>query len=231
MGAAAVAIADVDADGHPDLHVSNSKEGSRNRLYRNRGDGTFEESPSGSASPMSISAKPACRWAPCSATTTTTGSRIFYKWGRPELFHNEQGTVHTGHQRIAAAWANINPPCGSTTIATAARSLPRRLLSRTREPWQLADTKMMPESFEYAKNGGRSTSIAISEGAFEEVSAGRPDVHALGLAAVAADLRGTGYPDCSSPTITAYPSSSSTRADVSARPAAKPASATRRRAA
>ena len=27
----------------PDLYVTNSREGSKNRLYRNRGDGTFED--------------------------------------------------------------------------------------------------------------------------------------------------------------------------------------------
>ncbi|HEY6553634.1 MAG TPA: VCBS repeat-containing protein, partial [Vicinamibacteria bacterium] len=42
MGAA-VAVVDFDADGHPDLYVTNSKEGSKNRLYRNRGDSTFED--------------------------------------------------------------------------------------------------------------------------------------------------------------------------------------------
>ena len=41
--APAVAIVDVDADGHADLYVTNSKEGSKNRLYRNKGDGTFED--------------------------------------------------------------------------------------------------------------------------------------------------------------------------------------------
>ena len=38
MGAA-VAVVDVDRDGFSDLYVTDSKEGSRNRLYRNRGDG------------------------------------------------------------------------------------------------------------------------------------------------------------------------------------------------
>jgi enediyne biosynthesis protein E4 len=42
MGAS-VAIADIDNDTRPDLYVTNSGEGSKNRLYRNRGDGTFED--------------------------------------------------------------------------------------------------------------------------------------------------------------------------------------------
>src|SRR5688500_6900545 len=42
MGAA-VAVADFDRDGWQDLYVTNSGEDSYNRLYRNRGDGTFED--------------------------------------------------------------------------------------------------------------------------------------------------------------------------------------------
>src|SRR5512147_2963985 len=38
---AAVAVADFDRDGWQDFYVTNSAEGSLNRLYRNRGDGTF----------------------------------------------------------------------------------------------------------------------------------------------------------------------------------------------
>jgi hypothetical protein len=63
--------------------------------------------------------------------------------------------------------------------------------------WQLADTKMMPESFEYAKNGGRKYLYRnLGQGRFEEVSAkvGLTSTR-WALAAVAADLRGTGYPD------------------------------------
>jgi hypothetical protein len=40
---AAVAVADFDKDGWQDFYVTNSREGSLNRLYRNKGDGTFED--------------------------------------------------------------------------------------------------------------------------------------------------------------------------------------------
>ncbi|MGC4080674.1 MAG: VCBS repeat-containing protein [Vicinamibacterales bacterium] len=63
--------------------------------------------------------------------------------------------------------------------------------------WNLSDTRMMPESFEYAKNGGRKYLFRnLGGGRFEEVSeqVGITS-RRWALAAVAADLRGTGYPD------------------------------------
>ena len=42
MGAS-VAVADFDRDGWQDFYVTNSRENSLNRLYRNKGDGTFED--------------------------------------------------------------------------------------------------------------------------------------------------------------------------------------------
>src|SRR6478672_7330680 len=42
MGAA-VAVVDFDRDGWQDLYVINSGEGTKNALYRNRHDGTFED--------------------------------------------------------------------------------------------------------------------------------------------------------------------------------------------
>jgi hypothetical protein len=63
--------------------------------------------------------------------------------------------------------------------------------------WKLADTRMMPESFEYANNGGRKYLFRnLGGGKFEEVSAQVGlSSRRWALAAVAADLRGTGYPD------------------------------------
>src|SRR4029078_9080457 len=40
---ASVSVADFDGDGNPDLYFTNSRFGERNALYRNRGDGTFED--------------------------------------------------------------------------------------------------------------------------------------------------------------------------------------------
>src|SRR5690606_11879136 len=42
MGAAA-AVADYDRDGWLDVYITNSREGSANKLYRNNGDGTFAD--------------------------------------------------------------------------------------------------------------------------------------------------------------------------------------------
>ncbi|HZF73065.1 MAG TPA: VCBS repeat-containing protein, partial [Gemmatimonadaceae bacterium] len=40
---ASVSVTDFDGDGKPDLYFTNSRFGEPNALYRNRGDGTFED--------------------------------------------------------------------------------------------------------------------------------------------------------------------------------------------
>ena len=201
MGAA-VAVADVDADGHADLYVTNSKEGSRNRLYRNRGDGTFEDV--------------ADRFGVADVNRVETGVSMgavfgdydndgfedlfLYRWGRPELFRNEQGRRFARVTDGAAlpSWANINTAVWLDYDRDGRLDLflggyyPERL-----NLWKLADTKIMPESFEYAANGGRKYLFRnLGHGRFEEVSAKAGLVSTRwALAAVAADLRGTGYPD------------------------------------
>jgi enediyne biosynthesis protein E4 len=201
MGAA-VAVVDVDRDGHVDLYVSNSKEGSRNRLYRNRGDGTFEDV----AERLGVSDLNQ------RDTGVTMGSvwgdydndgfddLLLYRWGRAELFHNERGRGFTRvtEQAGLPSWANIN------TAVWLDFDRDGRLdmflggyFAEHVNLWRLADTRMMPESFEYANNGGRKYLFRnLGGGRFEEMSA-RAGLSSRrwALAAVAADLRGTGYPD------------------------------------
>jgi len=201
MGAA-VSVVDVDADGSPDLYVTNSREGSPNHLYRNRGNGTFEE----------IAQRLGIADLNHAETGVSMGSvwgdydndgfddLLLYRWGRPELYHNDGGRGFTRVSELAGlpAWANVN----SAVWLDYDRD--GRLdfflggyYPETVNLWKLADTRMMPESFEYAKNGGRKYLFHnLGGGHFEEVSerAGLSS-RRWSLAAVAGDLRGTGYPD------------------------------------
>jgi hypothetical protein len=201
MGAA-VAVVDFDADGHNDLYVTNSREGSLNGLYRNRGDGTFEE----------IAARVGLADLNQRGSGVSMGSVwgdydndgyedvLLYRWGRPELFHNDAGTHFTRVSEAAGlpAWANVNAAVWLDYDRDGLLDIflggyyPERV-----NLWQLADTKIMPESFEYANNGGRKYLFHnLGHGRFEEVSekVGLSS-RRWALAAVAADLRGTGYPD------------------------------------
>ena len=96
MGAA-VSIVDFDRDGWLDIYVTNSGEGSHNRLYRNLGDGTFQD----------VAAEMGVADVNQAGTGVSMGAvwgdydndgyedLFLYKWGRPELFHNEQGRSFT----------------------------------------------------------------------------------------------------------------------------------------
>ena len=201
MGAA-VAIVDVDRDGLADLYVTNSAEGSHNRLYRNRGDGTFED------------VAPALGLAALNepATGVSMGSvwgdydndgfpdLLLYRWGRPELFHNDGGRAFTrvSDQAGLPAWANINSAIWFDFDRDGRLDFfMGGYYADSVNLWSLPTTKIMPESFEYASNGGRKYLYRnLGGGHFEEVSAARGLVSTRwALAAVAADLRGTGQPD------------------------------------
>jgi enediyne biosynthesis protein E4 len=201
MGAG-VSVVDVDADGWPDLYVTNSGEGSKNHLYRNRGDGTFED----------IAERLGIADLNHSDTGVSMGAvwgdydndgyedLLLYRWGKPELFHNNGGRSFTSVSASAGlpAWANINSAIWFDYDRDGRLDFfmggyyPERV-----NLWKLADTKIMPESFEYARNGGRKYLFHnLGNGRFEEVSeqVGLSS-RRWALAAVAADLRGSGYPD------------------------------------
>jgi hypothetical protein len=201
MGAA-VSVADVDADGHPDLYVTNSREGSQNRLYRNRGNGTFEEVAAGFGIADLNHPGTGVSMGSVFGDYDNDGFEdlFLYRWGKPELFHNDGGRGFSRATDTAGlvSWANINAAIwldfdrdGRLDIFLGGY-YPERL-----NLWRLADTRIMPESFEYANNGGRKYLYRnLGGGRFEEVSAKVGLVSTRwSLAAVAADLRGTGYPD------------------------------------
>jgi hypothetical protein len=201
MGAA-VAVADFDRDGWQDFYVTNSGEGSLNRLYRNQGHGTFSDV----AGPMGVADVNQ------RATGVSMGAvwgdydndgwddLFLYRYGRPELFHNEQGQrfVAVGERAGLPKWVNAN---SATWLDYDRDGLLDLFIAGYWadhvDLWKLETTKIMPESFEYATNGGRKYLLHNrGDGTFEDKA------EALGiksrrwtLALIAADLLGTGYPD------------------------------------
>jgi hypothetical protein len=201
MGAS-VSVADFDRDGWQDLYVTNSGEGSQNRLYRNTGTGSF----------VDVAAAVGLADVNRIGTGVSMGSLwgdfdndgyedlFLYKYGKPELFRNNGGTTFVPVSARAGlpAWVNANAAVwldfdrdGWLDLFLAGYWDERVDL------WKLQTTRIMPESFEYAQNGGRKYLFRNNgDGTFDEVA------EALGirsrrwtLAVAAADLSGSGYPD------------------------------------
>ncbi|HXF96457.1 MAG TPA: VCBS repeat-containing protein, partial [Gemmatimonadales bacterium] len=90
---ASVSVVDFDRDGWQDLHLTNSAVDSRNALYRNRGDGTFEDvAPRLGLADVNRRSTGVSMGAVWGDYDNDGYEDLFlFRWGRPELFHNEQG--------------------------------------------------------------------------------------------------------------------------------------------
>ena len=201
MGAA-VSIVDFDRDGWLDIYVTNSGEGSRNALYRNLGNGQFKD----------VAEEAGIADVNRPGTGVSTGAvwgdydndgyedLFLVKWGRPELFRNAPDgrftrvTDEAGFPR----WINANTAVWLDYDGDGRLDLfVGGYYAEDIDLWNLTHTRVRPDSFEYATNGGRKYLFrSLGGGRFEEVS------EKLGiasrrwaLAAGAADLRGTGRPD------------------------------------
>src|ERR1700682_4561286 len=201
MGAA-VSIVDFDRDGWPDLYATNSATGSQNHLYRNLHDGTFQDvAPQMGLADVNQSGTGVSMGAVWGDYDNDGYEDLFLiKWGKPELFHNDQGR---GFTRVTKA-ANLPPWINANTAVWFDYDGDGLLdlfvggyYSEDVDLWHLKTTRMMPESFEYAKNGGRKYLFPnLGGGKFEEVSAQLGiNSRRWALAASAADLRGTGHQD------------------------------------
>jgi hypothetical protein len=201
MGAS-VSIVDFDRDGWQDIYAVSSSEGGRNALFRNLGNGSFRDVAGevglADVNPAGTGVGMGAVWG--DYDNDGYEDVFVYKWGKPELFHNDAGKQFTSVTAGAGLppWANANTAIWFDYDNDGKLDLfiggyyPENV-----NLWRLTTTKIMPESFEYASNGGRKYLYHnLGGGRFEEVS------QQLGiasrrwaLAAVAADLRGTGYPD------------------------------------
>jgi hypothetical protein len=199
---AAVAVVDFDRDGWQDLYVTSSGEGSLNQLFRNKGDGTFEDI-AGGVGLADVNRR---------GTGVSMGSVwgdfdndgwedvLLYKYGRPALFRNDKGRAFLPVDEAAGLprWVNAN----SATWLDYDRDGWLDLFIAGYWPdnvdlWRLETTKIMPESFEYANNGGGKYLLRNQgDGTFADTTEAMGiRSHRWTLAVVAADLLGTGYPD------------------------------------
>ena len=201
MGAS-VSIVDFDRDGWPDIYVTNSAEGSKNHLYRNMHDGMFkdvaEELGIADVNQPGTGVSMGAVWG--DYDNDGYEDLFLIKWGRPELFHNNQGKGFTRVSEAAGLppWINANTAVWFDYDGDGLLDLfVGGYYPEDVDLWHLKSTKMMPDSFEYAKNGGRKYLFHnLGNGKFEEVSAKLGiDSRRWALACSAADLRGTGHPD------------------------------------
>ncbi len=201
MGAG-VSIVDFDRDGLSDIYVVNSAIGSKNALYRNLGNGSFKD----------VAAEMGLADLNQEGTGVSTGAvwgdydndgyddLFLIKWGRPELFHNDrgQGFTRVSGQAGLPKWVNANTAIWLDYDGDGFLDLfVGGYYAEDINLWHLTTTRIMPDSFEYAKNGGRKYLFHnLGNGKFEEVSEKVGiNSHRWALAAAAADLRGTGHPD------------------------------------
>jgi hypothetical protein len=199
---ASVSVADFDGDGWPDLYFTSSRFGEPNALYRNRGDGTFEE--------VAASAGLANLNRPGEGVSMGSiwgdfdndgrEDLLVYRYGYLALFHNVDGhrfedvTEKAGLRR----WVNSNGAIWIDYDRDGLLDLYVTAYFRSDvDLWHLSTTRIMHDSFEFATNGGRHLLFHnLGGGRFEDVT----DRMGLAstrwtLAAAAADFNGDGWPD------------------------------------
>ena len=198
---AGVSVTDFDGDGWPDLYFTNSRFGEPNALYRNRGDGTFEEvaGPAGLADVnrpgdgVSMGAV----WG--DFDNDGREDLLVYRYGYLALFRNIDG--HRFEDVTAKAglhtWINSNGAIWFDYDRDGLLDLYVTAYFRDVDLWHLASTRIMHNSFEFATNGGKNRLFHnLGNGTFQDVTdAMGVGSTRWGLAAASADFNGDGWPD------------------------------------
>jgi hypothetical protein len=159
MGAA-VSVVDFDRDGWQDIYATNSGEGSFNALYHNQHDGTFKDvGPAMGVADVNHAETGVSTGAVWGDYDNDGYEDLFlYKWGRPELFHNDggRGFTRVTEQAGLPLWVNADTAIWFDYDRDGLLDLfLGGYYPESVDLWHLKDTRMMPESFEYARNGGR----------------------------------------------------------------------------
>ena len=199
---ASVSVCDFDNDGWNDFYVTNSCFGYKNALYHNQRDGTFidvaESMGVADLNKEGSGVSMGAVWA--DYDNDGYEDLLVYKWGKPELFKNEQGKRFTNvtDKSGLPGWINANSAIWFDYNSDGYVDLfiggyfPEDI-----DLWHLKSTKILTESFEYSQNGGRNYLFKnTGKGTFIDVTAetGLTSTRWT-LAAGAADVNRDGYPD------------------------------------
>jgi enediyne biosynthesis protein E4 len=209
---AAVAAADFDGDGRVDLYVTNSGRGSPNRLFHDRGDGTFEDV-AARAGVACGNPEGACMHAVFGDVNGDGRPDLYVvKWGEAnQLFVNQgDGTFRdVTRQAGVGYWGYGNAATfldydrdGHLDLLVGnyfADSLPDEKTGRMARSnlWDPVTTRVMHNTFTHADNGGRTLLYHNrGDGTFEEVAeAAGLRFRGWTLSVGAADLNNDGWPD------------------------------------
>ena len=199
---AAVSVADFDGDGWPDLYFTNSRFGEPNALYRNEGDGTFEDVAAAAGIADLNKTGEGVSMGSVWGDIDNDGHEdlLVYRYGYLALFRNVDGkhfqdiTESAGLRR----WVNSNGAIWLDYDRDGLLDLYVTAYFRNDiDLWNLTTTRIMHDSFEFATNGGKNLLFHnLGGGKFEDVT----DRMGVGstrwsLAAASADFNEDGWPD------------------------------------
>ena len=198
---ASVSVMDYDNDGWQDLYATRSRKGAPNAMYRNLGDGGFEEV-AGEVGLADVNDSGGVSMGSAWGDFDNDGFEdvFVYRWGRQRLFRNQGGSAFsdvTGEAGLDR-WMNANSAVWTDVDRDGLIDLyVGGYFSEVHDLWQVTTTKIMQESFEYANNGGRNyLFLNRGNGRFEDVTdAYGVDCTRWTMSVGAADLNGDGWPD------------------------------------
>ncbi len=197
---ASVSVVDYDNDGWQDLYATSSRKGTPNAMYRNLGDGSFEEV-AGAVGLADVNGAGGVSMGSVWGDYDNDGFEdvFVYRWGSQRLYRNSGGvfedvTVAAGLDR----WMNANSAVWTDVDRDGLIDLyVGGYFSEVHDLWQVTTTRIMQESFEYANNGGHNyLFLNRGGGRFEDVTeAYGADCTRWTMSVGAADLNGDGWPD------------------------------------
>ncbi len=201
MGAS-VSVVDFNDDGHQDFYLTNSEFGTKNALYKNFGNGTFidvaEQVGIADLNNQEVGASMGSVWA--DFDNDGYEDLFLYRWGKPALFKNNAGESFTEVTNTGFP-AHVNANTATWLDYNNDGLLDLFLGGYYKEDvnlFNLENTLMMPDSYEYATNGGLNYLFENQgDGTFTDVSkkVGLQENRRWTLASSATDINDSGYPD------------------------------------